>query len=501
MIFPGDLLYGILSITLSFGLFYFTYRKFREEQFEVAVFLLMLGGLVLRIYTASDFFLHEWDERYHALVAKNMMGQPWLPTLYKNPVLPFSIEDWTSNHVWLHKQPVALWFMSASISLFGTNELAVRLPSILFSTLSIYLVYRIGTYFKNREVGILAAFFMAINGLVIELTAGRVATDHVDICFMFFILLSVFLTLLYAQKNRWIFNVLAGLALGTAILTKWLPALIVLPLWLIVVWNMSPQPKKWVILNFVLFSGIAAIVFLPWQIYIHSAFPLEAAHEAGFNFRHLTETIEEHSGGIFYFLHKIRINYGELIYLPMIWFLYTIFRRKDWHPVRLATAVWMLGPLLVFSLAETKMQGYLLISAPAFFIVTAYFFFFLLDLYQQKNKYRWLIAVVLFALVALPVRYSIERIKPFSDRDRSPQWVSDLKAFPRGEGLLFNYPHPVEAMFYTDLTVYSSIPADSTVQRLLRGGYDVFILDDGKVDDATASIEGVELVQLRVENP
>src|SRR5690606_1796826 len=154
-----------------------------------------------------------------------------------------------------------------------------------------------------------------------------------------------------------------------------------------------------------------------------------------------------------------------------------------------------------FSLAETKMQGYLLISAPAFFIVTACFFLHLYRQYQQKNKYRWLLALVLFALIALPVRYSIERIKPFQNRDRSPAWVSDLKLFPANEGILFNYPHPVEAMFYTNLTVYSILPADSTIQLLVREGNRIFILDNGDVDIATVSMEGVQLVQMSVGNP
>lgn len=498
MIFSGDIFYGLFSVLLAAVLFYFAFRKYRDQQFETAVFLLMLGGLVLRIYTASDFFLHEWDERYHALVAKNMVGQPWYPTLYKNPVLPFSLEDWTSNHVWLHKQPVALWFMSASISVFGTHELAVRLPSILFSTLSIWLVFRVGTRFRNREVGLLAAFFMAINGLVIELTAGRVATDHVDICFMFFILLSVYLILKYDQKKHWMYNVLAGLALGVAILTKWLPALIVLPIWLIVAWK-NGKSIPTLLIHFGLFTAIAATVFLPWQFYIHSAFPAEAAHEAGFNFRHLTETIEEHSGGLFYFIHKIRINYGELIYLPMLWFLYTFIHRKERHPIRLATAVWMMGPLVVFSLAETKMQGYLLISAPAFFIVTACFFLHLYRQYQQKNKYRWLLALVLFALIALPVRYSIERIKPFQNRDRSPAWVSDLKLFPANEGILFNYPHPVEAMFYTNLTVYSILPADSTIERLADEGYSIYIQRNGDHLRGITASDRISLVNLKTQ--
>ncbi len=38
--------------------------------------------------------LHDWDERYHALVAKNMIEQPFKPMLYKNPVLPYDYKDW-----------------------------------------------------------------------------------------------------------------------------------------------------------------------------------------------------------------------------------------------------------------------------------------------------------------------------------------------------------------------------------------------------------------------
>src|SRR5690606_26658879 len=144
---------------------------------------------------------------------------------------------------------------------------------------------------------------------------------------------------------------------------------------------------------------------------------------------------------------------------------------------------------------------YLLISAPSFFIVTAYFFFHLHQQYQQKNKYRWLIALILFALIALPVRYSIERIKPFQNRDRSPEWVEDLKAFPAYEGVLFNYPHPVEAMFYTNLTVYDMLPADSIIERLIQEDNQVFVLDDGAVNEHTVSIEGVQLVQMSVGNP
>lgn len=72
------------------------------------MFLLMLCGFALRLYSSCDFYLHEWDERYHALVAKNLAGHLLLPTLYDNPVLPADYRDWTHSTVWLHKQPLSL---------------------------------------------------------------------------------------------------------------------------------------------------------------------------------------------------------------------------------------------------------------------------------------------------------------------------------------------------------------------------------------------------------
>ena len=68
---------------------------------------------------------------------------------------------------------------------FGVNEIALRLPSIILTTIGIWLSYFIGRYLFNSKVGYLTAFFFSINGLIIELTAGRVATDHIDIFFLF----------------------------------------------------------------------------------------------------------------------------------------------------------------------------------------------------------------------------------------------------------------------------------------------------------------------------
>src|SRR5688572_19000026 len=104
-----------------------TVRLARRGQPRAAALLLVLIALLLRAFAAADPHLHEWDERYHAVVAKNLLRHPLQPTLYDDPVMPYDHRDWFASHVWLHKPPLALWTMATSIGLFGANEAAVRL--------------------------------------------------------------------------------------------------------------------------------------------------------------------------------------------------------------------------------------------------------------------------------------------------------------------------------------------------------------------------------------
>jgi hypothetical protein len=129
------------------------------------------------------------------------------------------------------------------------------------------------------------------------------------------------------------------------------------------------------------------------------------------------------------------------------------------------------------------MQAFILFSAPALFLITADFWFILSEK-RNLEKLKWLIITLMILLIALPVRYTIERIKPFENRDRSPQWVCDLKnsrQILNKKTVLFNYPKPIEAMFYTDATVYEGIPDDSMLKKIHDNGFIVLINDNGKL--------------------
>ncbi len=495
-----NIIFGIITIALCTLTYFYAWRYYKEDKFDIALLLIMLSGFLLYCYSASDFFLHVWDERYHALVAKNLSKHPFYPTLYDNPILSYDYRMWVGNHIWLHKQPLPLWLMAGSLKIFGVNEIAVRLPSILLSTIGIVLTFKIGTYFFDKRVGLFAAFLFSVNGLIIELTAGRVATDHIDITFMFFILLAVFLSTQFIKRRSILFSLLIGASIGAAVLSKWLTALIVLPVWLLIVLDSKSFNIKIIITHFAVIIITIVIVALPWQIYIFKEFPLEAAYESSFNLRHFTEIIEERSGSIFYFIDRIRINYGDLIYIPIIWFFWKVFIRPG-NLKQLALLTWFLVPLVIFSMAKTKMQAYLLFTAPALFIVTSAFLFEWLK-YRQTHKPKWLYNLIAVLFIILPIRYGIERMKPFEKRDRNPQWVIDLKALNKQNiqnGVLFNYENPIEAMFYTDLIVYSDIPSSEKMEQLINDGYRIIINDTVKFE-VQEHLKGIEIISLTPAN-
>lgn len=404
-----------------------------------------------------------------------MIDSPLKPMLYDNPVLDYNYKDWSTSHIWLHKQPLPLWTIAGSLYCFGINEIAVRIPSILLSTLGIWIMFLIGKKLYNDKVGYIAAFLYSIHGLIIELSAGRVATDHIDIFFLFFIQLAVLFILKFKKRKSWIYNVLCGISIGFAILSKWLPALIVLPIWLLLLYQSKQFKIKQLALNFFLLCFVILFIALPWQVYIHQVFPKIAEWESQFNIKHFTEVLEDHEGPFYYYLIKWRLLFGELIYLAIGWFLWAIIKR----PVNfkhLSLLIWFIIPVVFFSFAKTKMQGYILFTAPAIFIITGLFCYYL---YFKKNTLtKWGSYFAIFLLLGLPVRYSIERIKPFEKREREPLWAKRIKQIDCPDNtVIFNIERPIETMFYHDCIAYSKLPNISTLKRLKNEGYSIALYE------------------------
>ncbi len=488
-------IYGIVTIGIVVLLYFLAYKSYRKENYLICLSYIILGGLLLRIFASMDFYLHEWDERYHALVAKNLLQNPFKPMLYTNTLLEYDYKNWAGNHIWVHKQPFPLYSMALSMLAFGKNTIALRIPSILLSTVSILATFKIGKILASAKVGLLAAFLFSINGLIIESTAGRVATDHIDVFFYSLVTISVYFLLRSVERSSTISLIFGAIITGLAILSKWLPALIVLPIWLI--YSYQKQDLKYILKNLILFILIVLAIVLPWQLYILKTFPLEAAWEYEYNKKHIFEVLGPHGKPFYYHFSRMRIIFGEIIYIPLIWLVATafnqIFKRNYSKPI---IAIWILIPYLFFSYVTTKMPGYILFCSSAIFIMTSMFFF---ELKSYETKYRRIKTLILILLIALPIRYSIERIKPFSIRDRSPIWINEMKRIDSENinvAIVFNCKFPIETMFHTNLIAYESIPKIEKLKSIKSQGFVIYIDNYKNIKDELSNLEFVNYIEI-----
>ena len=480
-----DIIGGIVVLVVVI-LFVAAYLRAQKGRDRSSIILILAAGFLLRAFTGSDLFLHEWDERYHSLVAKHLVANPLTPTLYEDPLLPYDFKHWTANHVWLHKEPLALWSMAFSMSVFGFNEIALRLPSILFSTLGILITFLIGREFGGARIGLIAAFLHAVNGYLIELAAGRIPTDHVDTLFIALIGLGVLIAVKSGPGNPWRGAVLMGLVTGLAALTKSAVSLTLVILWASMIWNRSRCGCPAVAGRVMLAVAVAAVVYLPWHFYIGQAFPAEAAWERSYNVRHLTVALEGHDGGPLYHLWRIPRYFGELAYLSIGWFFLFRLRFRLSDRKQIALALWLVIPYGFFSLATTKMPGYVMIAAPAVFIMLALHFQHLKEVAGAARGWRRFGAMAIMTLLlALPVRFGLERVKPMW----GPGWETEWSRLYRGIGrqfqgdraVVYNVERPIELMFYSSVLAYERIPSAEEVALSESKGYRVAILDHGDI--------------------
>ena len=358
---------GILLLVNSYFFFF-------KGQKTWGLLLLMFGTLSLGFFMAMlDPFLFHWDEQYHALVAKNMAINPLKPVLIQHSLRDLDYHIWTDNHIWLHKQPLFLWQMALSITLFGTNEIAVRLPSIIMHAIVPLFIYRMGKIAVNANVGYYGALFFAVASFPLELISGYYATDHNDVAFLFYVCASCWAWFEYQKSKQLHWVVLIGIFSGAAILVKWLAGLLVFALWPAAE-TLARLPKfsPWQTLRPMLLAlSMCCLVAIPWQVYIHIQFPEEATHEYAMMHEHFTKAIEGHDGDMWFHLDRgLKKIYGAgqaVGWLLLIGFVTLLFRANSLL-FSTAIGVAVVGVYGFYTMAATKMIGFPLIVAPFLFL-------------------------------------------------------------------------------------------------------------------------------------
>lgn len=116
-------------------------EKLKIKREHAAIFVVLAAALILRLYHLGfrDFWYDEVASFYYSQHPLNN----WNPPLY-----------WILLHFW--------------IKVFGASEFSLRFPSLLFSLISVFLVYLLGKRLFSPRAGIYAAVFMAFSPFHIQ---------------------------------------------------------------------------------------------------------------------------------------------------------------------------------------------------------------------------------------------------------------------------------------------------------------------------------------------
>lgn len=203
---------------------------FLQHKIKIALFIVLLFGFFLRSYNSNwdqGFHMHP-DERAITITTTQLQlptsldqffspESSWNPQFFAYGNFPFYLLKGVSDIVVLLLQD----------PLYGTYEkmnLVGRAISAFADTLTIFLVFLLGTRIKGRIVGLLAAFFYSISVLPIQ-------TSHfyaVDILLTFFITLTLYFLLRFYESPATWKALCVGIAFGFALATK-ISAIVLIP--------------------------------------------------------------------------------------------------------------------------------------------------------------------------------------------------------------------------------------------------------------------------------
>ncbi len=483
VIYSGQSLAGMVSVALLVSLS--LYLHFVKRKRTAALLLLMLSGFVLRLMMAAiDPYLHDWDERFHALVAKNMIRHPFLPMMRVDPVFPYRMEDWCCNHIWLHKQPLFLWQMALSMKIFGVSEVSFRLPSVLMDTLSVYFIYDMALkWLKKRDIAFLAALLFSVSYYQLELTSGRFSLDQNDAAFAFYMTASFWAFTRYRQSSsRLKWAVLTGFFVGAAILVKWLTGILVFGGWglyLLLSLREGFRWKEWRDLGVSLLTSV--LVFLPWQLYIIYRFPQESAIIFEYNRRHIFEVLEGHQGSVWYHLAQMPILYGRFFLFLIPIGIYSVLKAKRVDKKLSIAFLAMIAVIYFFFsvIVQTKMPSFTFpVNALIWILIAAGIHAVLAGLkWNFLSRLRPLLFFLLAMYALKP--WAILSYRSINNEERNikihnTQLYKTLNLEGKRQGrVILNCKsfEEIELMFYRDVNAYAWYPEKNELERAKARGY------------------------------
>lgn len=193
-----------------------------DSKVKLIFLLIILLAFSLRLYKVTEIPPSlNWDEvsiGYNAYSILKTERDEW------NQVFPIHFKAYGE-----YKLPAQVYFSIPAISIFGLNELGVRITPVIYGTLTVLFVFFLGrALFGSNFVGLVAAFLLAISPWYIQLTRASFESSFAT----FWITLGIWLLVKGFKINKWLIISMIPFALAVF---SYNSARIFTPLFLIII--------------------------------------------------------------------------------------------------------------------------------------------------------------------------------------------------------------------------------------------------------------------------
>ena len=351
-----------------------------QQIFKYRFFILALAIFLSFFASLSLAPLFDLDEGAFSEATREMLLNHNFITTYLNQELRFD------------KPILIYWLQALSVSIFGENEFAFRLPSAVAATFWAMGIYWFAKRYFDEKIAFLSTFFM-VTSLQITIIAKAAIADAL---LNMFIAYSMFFVYLYLDKRdkKYLYFAFASIAFG--FLTKG-PVAILIPLATTFIYLLIKKDLKLFFKMVFDIKGILIflIIALPWYI-------LEFQDQGmkfidGFFLKHnihrFKTSFEGHSGSLFYYIPVVLI--GILPWTSL--FFKALTKIKTWfkNDILLFSSIWFLFVFIFFSLSGTKLPHYVIYGyTPLFFIMAIY-------LKDLKSNFLYILPLLILFIILL----------------------------------------------------------------------------------------------------
>lgn len=378
-------------------------------------YAVLLAALVAAVYIRTNNlgapYLTHWDESFHALVSKNMIAHPLVPTLIDDPAFPpesMQINPpWAMSHLWFHKGTLPAWLGALGLAVVGTDlgPLGFRCASLVMSLCSIVLIFFLGRHLFNERVGMIAAVLLAVNPMATAHVQGVYLADIVDSTLLAMALAGLFALVRAAETARPIPSALTGVFTAMAFMTKYYPGLIVPAVaFLLILFDRDARRNLLKLRSLAWSVGSVLAILGPWAAYYSYMYSYEFAGELLYYIRYISQSAENWGAPWDRYVFDYLPNAARDAFIPGVLAAAVFpFARatREQFSVKMIF-FWFIAAAVPHTLSYTKAPNYALLPMPALILFAAV----LADSAFREKFTSGLAAAAFGALIFIPAQIS-----------------------------------------------------------------------------------------------